>query len=65
MTSARSASQRVTPRKSYPRSAVRLSGLYLLRLGAHNAWLSMEEAKQCAEGLINQVHYDDAAGCAV
>ena len=46
-------------------TVVRLSGLYLIQRGAHNAWLSMKEVKQCPEGLINQIHYDDAASCAV
>jgi len=47
-------------------AVVRLAGLYLLQRGAHNAWLSMEEVKSgSADGLINQVHYDDAAACVV
>ncbi|KAL1526642.1 hypothetical protein AB1Y20_015346 [Prymnesium parvum] len=46
-------------------TVVRLVGLYLMNRGAHNAWLSMEEVQQSADGLINLIHYDDAAGCAV
>lgn len=46
-------------------TVVRLSGLYLLERGAHNHWLAMDEVQQPADGLINLLHYDDAAGCAV
>ena len=46
-------------------SVVRLAGLYLLKRGAHNAWLSMGEVSGPADGLINQIHYADAAGAVV
>lgn len=45
-------------------AVVRLAGLYLLERGAHNAYLNMAEVKGRADGLINQIHYEDAA-CAV
>jgi len=44
---------------------VRLAGLYLLERGAHNAYLKMEAVQGRADGLINQVHYADAAAAAV
>lgn len=44
---------------------VRLSGLYLEERGAHNYWLSQEEVPQRPDGLINQIHYGDAASAAV
>ena len=46
-------------------TVVRLAGLYTLDRGAHNAWFNMGEVKQRPDGLINQVHYDDAAACVV
>ena len=46
-------------------TVVRLAGLYTLERGAHNAWFNMGEVKQRPDGLINQVHYDDAASCVV
>ena len=46
-------------------TVLRLAGLYLIDRGAHNAWLSMEAVAQRADGLINQVHYADAAAAAV
>ena len=46
-------------------TVVRLAGLYTLERGAHNAWFNMGEVKQRPDGLINQVHYDDAAACVV
>jgi len=44
---------------------VRLAGLYLEDRGAHNYWLTQEEVVQRPDGLINQVHYRDAANSAV
>ena len=44
---------------------VRLAGLYLEDRGAHNFWLSKDEVAQRPDGLINQVHYRDAASSAV
>ena len=46
-------------------TVVRLAGLYTLERGAHNAWFNMGEVKQRPDGLINRVHYDDAASCVV
>lgn len=46
-------------------TVLRLAGLYLIDRGAHNFWLSKEEVAQRADGLINQVHYRDAAYAAV
>ena len=47
-------------------TVVRLAGLYLAERGAHNYWLTTEnEIKQRPDGLINQIHYRDAARCAV
>ncbi len=46
-------------------TVLRLAGLYLLRRGAHNAYLGMEEVKARPDGLINQVHYQDAASATV
>ena len=41
----------------------RLGGLYTLTRGAHNNWLSgkINESKSSPNGLINLIHYDDAA----
>ena len=44
---------------------VRLAGLYLEDRGAHNYWLTQDEIAQRPDGLINQIHYRDAANCAV
>ena len=44
---------------------VRLAGLYLEGRGAHNYWLTQEEVAQRPDGLINQIHYRDAANAAV
>jgi nucleoside-diphosphate-sugar epimerase len=46
-------------------TVVRLAGLYLEERGAHNFWLSQTEVQQRGDGLINQVHYQDAATAAV
>ena len=46
-------------------SVVRLAGLYLEDRGAHNYWLTQEEVAQRPDGLINQIHYRDAANSAV
>ena len=44
---------------------VRLGGLYTKKRGAHNFWLSgkMSEFQSSPNGLINLIHYDDAAEC--
>jgi len=44
---------------------VRFAGLYLEGRGAHNYWLTQEEVAQRPDGLINQIHYRDAANAAV
>ena len=44
---------------------VRLAGLYLEARGAHNYWLTQDEIAQRPDGLINQIHYGDAANAAV
>jgi nucleoside-diphosphate-sugar epimerase len=47
-------------------SCVRLAGLYSLDRGAHNYWISSgKDVSGRADGIINQVHYDDAAGAVV
>jgi len=44
-------------------SVLRLSGLYSLQRGAHNYWLtSGKDIAGSPDGLVNQLHYDDAAG---
>ena len=44
-------------------TCIRLSGLYNLQRGAHNFWLmSGKDVAGSPDGLINQIHYDDAAG---
>jgi len=42
---------------------LRLAGLYTLNRGAHNFWLSDKvlESPSSPNGLINLIHYDDAA----
>lgn len=40
----------------------RLAGLYSLTRGAHNFWItSGKDVSGRADGIVNQVHYDDAA----
>ena len=46
-------------------TVVRLAGLYLEDRGAHNYWLNQVEVKQRPDGIINLLHYRDAAGAAV
>ena len=52
-------------------SVMRLAGLYLLDRGAHNFWLgdtaelTKEEISGRSDGVINLLHYDDAAGSVV
>ncbi|KAL7562966.1 hypothetical protein ACA910_018605 [Epithemia clementina (nom. ined.)] len=44
-------------------ACLRLAGLYNLQRGAHNFWLTSGKViAGSPDGLINQVHYDDAAG---
>jgi hypothetical protein len=46
-------------------AVLRLAGLYTLERGAHNYWLEKLEGKPIAgskEGIVNLLHYDDAAG---
>jgi len=46
---------------------IRLGGLYALAKGAHNYWLGggSSEFPSRPNGLINLIHYDDAAACVV
>ena len=45
---------------------IRLAGLYTLERGAHSFWLnSGKDVTGRADGLINLLHYDDAAGVAM
>lgn len=50
---------------------LRLAGLYLLDRGAHNFWLgdtkelAKAEVSGRADGMINLLHYDDAAGASL
>jgi hypothetical protein len=46
-------------------TVLRLAGLYTCERGAHNYWLSQERIDQWAGGLINLLHYEDAASGAV
>lgn len=41
---------------------LRLAGLYNLERGAHNYWLTGSKNPIQPDGIINQVHYEDAAG---
>ncbi|KAL3904924.1 MAG: hypothetical protein SGARI_004696, partial [Bacillariaceae sp.] len=43
----------------------RLAGLYTLDRGAHNFWMGKDEVGGRADGIINLLHYDDAAGSVV
>jgi hypothetical protein len=43
-------------------ACLRLAGLYNLERGAHNFWISKGEVTGSTDGIINQLHYDDAAG---
>jgi nucleoside-diphosphate-sugar epimerase len=44
-------------------TCIRLAGLYTLTRGAHNFWVtSGKDVSGRADGIINQLHYDDAAG---
>jgi hypothetical protein len=44
---------------------VRLAGLYTLERGAHNHWLTSGNVAGSRSGLVNLLHYDDAAGIVV
>ena len=45
---------------------LRLAGLYSLERGAHNYWMtSGKDVAGRADGMINLLHYDDAAGACV
>lgn len=46
-------------------TVLRLAGLYTPERGAHNYWLSQEKIDQWGGGLINLLHYEDAASGAV
>eukprot|EP00403_Amphidinium_massartii_P017258 CAMPEP_0178420848 /NCGR_PEP_ID=MMETSP0689_2-20121128/26344_1 /TAXON_ID=160604 /ORGANISM="Amphidinium massartii, Strain CS-259" /LENGTH=293 /DNA_ID=CAMNT_0020042343 /DNA_START=117 /DNA_END=998 /DNA_ORIENTATION=+ len=46
-------------------TVLRLAGLYDLRRGAHAYWLKTGVIKSGEGGLVNQVHYDDAAEAVV
>lgn len=44
-------------------ACLRLAGLYTLERGAHNFWLSSgKDVSGREDGIINLLHYDDAAG---
>eukprot|EP00466_Bigelowiella_natans_P015912 jgi/Bigna1/34229/e_gw1.4.106.1 len=42
-------------------TVLRLAGLYTLQRGAHSYWLQRAQVSGSPEGLINLIHYDDAA----
>lgn len=42
-------------------TVIRLAGLYNINRGAHNYWIEKGEVAGAENGLINQLHYDDAA----
>jgi hypothetical protein len=44
---------------------VRMAGLYTLKRGAHNYWLNAGTVAGSRGGLVNLLHYDDAAGIVV
>lgn len=44
---------------------IRLSGLYTLHRGAHSYWLRAGEVKSSPHGLLNLIHYRDAARAVV
>lgn len=44
---------------------LRLAGLYTLDRGAHNYWLERGDVKGRGDGIINLLHYDDAASACV
>jgi len=44
---------------------LRLAGLYTLDRGPHSFWLAKGEVGSGPNGLINMLHYDDAAGACV
>lgn len=44
---------------------LRLAGLYNLERGAHNFWLTSGRVKAPSNGLINLLHYEDAASACV
>ena len=44
---------------------LRLAGLYNLKRGAHNYWIENGKVAGAPNGLVNQVHYDDAASACV
>ena len=47
-------------------ACLRLAGLYTMERGAHNFWLkSGKDVSGREDGIINLLHYDDAAGAAL
>jgi len=46
-------------------SVIRLAGLYTLQRGAHSYWLQRAQVSGSPDGLINLIHYDDAADLVV
>lgn len=46
-------------------AAVRLAGLYLAKRGPHSYWMTLKTIDSPADGLINMVHYEDAAKAVV
>jgi len=65
-----SSAQRMLQAEAAARSAgssavLRLAGLYDLERGPHSYWLKVGVVKGAPEGLINLVHYEDAASAVV
>lgn len=65
-----SSAQRMLQAEEAARSAgsgavLRLAGLYDLERGPHSYWLKVGVVKGAPEGLINLVHYEDAASAVV
>eukprot|EP00588_Corethron_pennatum_P012792 CAMPEP_0194270892 /NCGR_PEP_ID=MMETSP0169-20130528/4799_1 /TAXON_ID=218684 /ORGANISM="Corethron pennatum, Strain L29A3" /LENGTH=339 /DNA_ID=CAMNT_0039013099 /DNA_START=84 /DNA_END=1103 /DNA_ORIENTATION=+ len=46
-------------------TVIRLAGLYNINRGAHNYWIEKGEVAGAENGLINQLHYDDAASACI
>lgn len=44
---------------------IRLAGLYTRERGAHSFWLKQTELSSDGSGIVNLLHYEDAAGAAV
>jgi hypothetical protein len=46
-------------------SCVRLAGLYSDKRGPHTFWLKNGTVSASADGLVNMLHYEDAASAAI